>query len=447
MKNKKSLILLASFIFFSAFGLQSCGQDNTPPPPEPVTLQFWSVFDDSSVYEPIINQYRQLNPHVTIEYRKLTINEYETTVLNALAAGKGPDIWSIHNTWLPKHQDKLAPAPESLLSLQAYEDTFVTVAKDDFVRLTPGINPETGLQETQSNIYAVPLAVDTLALYYNEDLLNSASIVDPPATWTELMRAVRQITIKNEFDDITLSGVSMGTASNVNRAPDLLSLLMLQNDTEMTNEEGTQALFNRSKIDGQTGEEFFPGLDALRFYTQFSDPRKEVYTWTPTKDNSIDAFASESSAMMINFSYQRENLFAKAPKLSYKVAPVPQIEGTSKEVNYANYWGQSVSATSANQEEAWKFLVFLAGNEQSTSYLSTTGRPAARKDIIKQQLEDPFMGIFAAQALTAKTWTQTDSAAIDGIFNQMIDSVALGEQEDEEALNTAAQQVTAILNK
>lgn len=447
MKNKKYFLFIASVFFLGAFGLQSCQQDNTPPPPDPVTLQFWSVFDDSAVYEPIINSYRQQNPHVTIEYRKLTINEYESTVLNALAAGKGPDIWSIHNTWLPKHQEKLAPAPADQLNLQSYQDTFVQVAEDDFTRIIKEFNPQTGLEEDKALIYALPLAVDTLALYYNQDLFNSASIVEPPADWTELMRAVRQITIKNDFDDINLSGIAMGTASNVNRAPDLLSLLMLQNGTDMTNAEGTQALFNRSKVDSNTGEEFFPGLDALRFYTQFADPRKEVYTWTPTKANSIDAFAEESAAMMINFSYQRENLFAKAPKLNYKVAPVPQIEGTTKEVNYANYWGQAVSGTSENQAEAWKFLIYLAGKEQAGSYLTSTSRPAARRDIISDQLQDPFMGIFAAQALTARSWTQTDSAAIDGVFNQMIDSVSLGETEDEEALNTAAQQTTAILNK
>lgn len=432
-------------MLLSAFGLQSCQESNTPPPKTPVTLQFWRVFDDSAVFEPIIEEYKKLNPHVTIDYKKLTVTEYESTVINALAAGNGPDIWSIHNTWLPKHQEKLSPAPSDLLSLQAYEDTFVDVAADDFVRIASVPNPETGINQDQANIYAVPLAVDTLALYYNKDLFNSTSIIDPPETWTELRRATQQITVKDSFNDISLSGIALGTASNVNRASDILSLLMLQNGTQMTSKDGTSALFNRSKIDKTTGEEFVPGLDALRFYTHFSDPRNEVYTWTPTKDNSIDAFAEESVAMMINYSYQKKDLFAKAPKLNYGVASVPQIDGSTKEVNYANYWGEAVSGSSENKEEAWKFLIFLAGKSPSESYLSATERPAARKDIIKDQLNDPFMKTFAAQNLTAKSWIQTDSASIDAILNNTIDSVALGEVEDTEALNAAAQQVTGIL--
>lgn len=447
MKNKKAFFLIASFLFLSAFGLQSCQQNDEPVLPDPVTIEFWRVFDDSGVFEPIIQEYQRQNPYVTINYRKLTFAEYEETIVNSLAAGKGPDIWSIHNTWLPKHQDKLAPAPESILSYQAYTDTFVDVARDDFTTTGVVIDPTTGQEVQASSIYAIPLSVDTLALYYNKDLFNSASIIDPPETWTEMLRATEQITKRDSVGDVSLSAIAMGTASNVNRAPDILSLLMLQNGTQMTSEDGFTATFNRSRIDSASGEEFFPGLDALRFYTQFADPRKEVYTWTPTKDNSIDAFASEELAMMINYSYQRVNLFDKAPKLNYGIARAPQIDGSNKEVNFANYWGEAVSNSSQNQEEAWRFLLFLAQQTQAQSYADATDRPSARRDVLKEQLNNPELRIFAEQALTAKSWRQTDSGAIDGIFNLMIDSVVLGEAEAEDALSAAAQQTTAILNK
>ena len=36
-------------------------------------------------------------------------------------------------------------------------------------------------------IYGLPLSIDTLALFYNREHLNSAGIVAPPTTWQELI--------------------------------------------------------------------------------------------------------------------------------------------------------------------------------------------------------------------------------------------------------------------
>jgi len=428
MKNKKYLLLLlVAFFAFSAFGLKSCSGDEEAEP-EPIDLVYWRLWDDRAVFDPLIEAYQAENPHVNITYRKLTFSEYEGAIVDALASGKGPDIWSIHNTWLPKHIDKLEPAPADLITLNDYQDTFVDVASKDFV-------------DSEGQIYAIPMSVDTAALYYNKDLLNTAFVVEPPATWTDFKEAVKKLTATDESGEIIRSGVSMGTAYNVNRSPDILSLLMLQNGAQMVNDAKTAATFNQSATTSD-GESYFPGLEALIFYTDFSNPRKSVYTWTPTMPNSIDAFVAEESAMMFSYAYQQEVLKEKSPKLNFGVATMPQIENTPKEVNYANYWGEVVSKSSEHKEEAWKFLTFLAKKNVSEKYVELTGRPAARKDIVKDQLEDPKLRIFAGQALTADSWYQKDPSAVDNIFSKMIESVVLGESEPEDALNSANQKIT-----
>ncbi|MBU1119556.1 extracellular solute-binding protein [Patescibacteria group bacterium] len=429
MTKRVLIILLAALMVFAAFGFKNCGGDKGEAPPEPITLQYWRVFDDSDVFEPFIAEYQQLHPHITIEYKKLTFTEYEQKVTDGLASSKGPDMWSIHNTWLPKHESKLDPLPEDLLSLPAYSDTYVDVVTSDFV--------------ADNRIYGFPLSMDTLALYYNKDMLNSAFIVEPPANWTELIDAVEKITQIDSVADVEVSGAALGTASNINRAPDILSLLMLQNGTEMIDPEQGIATFNRSK-ETSTGT-YFPGLDALTFYTDFANPRKPVYTWTPTMPHSVDAFIEEKTAMMFSYSYQDEIIKSKAPKMNVGVAPMPQIADTPKEVNYANYWGEVVSKSSEHKAEAWDFLMFLAKKEQNQKFVEATNRPAARKDIIKEQVEDPFLRVFAEQTLTAKSWYQPEAAKVEAIFNNMIDSVVLGEAEPEDALNTANQQVSALM--
>ena len=59
-------------------------------------------------------------------------------------------------------------------------------------------------------IFAMPLYSDTLALYYNKDLLSQAGIARPPRTWEELEIQVQTLTKIDEYGNITQSGISMG---------------------------------------------------------------------------------------------------------------------------------------------------------------------------------------------------------------------------------------------
>ena len=142
------------------------------------TLEFWGVFDDRSAYDKIITDFQAQNPGTKILYRQFSYEEYERSLIDALASGTGPDIVMIHNTWLPKHGDKLKALPdkipgqkEPLMTIQGYKSDFVDVAFNDFV--------------FNNQIYGFPLYVDTLALFYNKDILNSAGISRPPQDWEE----------------------------------------------------------------------------------------------------------------------------------------------------------------------------------------------------------------------------------------------------------------------
>jgi multiple sugar transport system substrate-binding protein len=293
-------------------------------------------------------------------------------------------------------------------------------------------------------IYGIPFSVDSLALYYNIDFFNTAGIGTPPANWNEFKEDVKQLTQIDSFGNITQAGAAMGTANNIDRAVDIQYLLMLQNGTEMTDDKNSRATFD-AKAQTSDGDTFVPGLDALVFYSDYANPKKTIYTWNAGMNFSIDAFIQENVAMILNYSYQDEVIKSKAPRLNYGISEMPQIEGTSKEINYASYWSEVVSSTSPYQEEAWDFLSYLAKKENIQLYSELTGRPASRRDVIEEQLDDPVLKVFSKQALTARSWYQADSEANEGIFSNMIQSVALGEVEVEEALNDANKQVTAVM--
>lgn len=415
------VFVLLLFLVFGGFG----------GPEERAELEFWGVFDDPAFFEEAILNFRKLNPNINVRFVPFSFEEYEGAVIDALASGRGPDIWMIQNTWLARHKDKLASLPQDDkdigYKLINFRQDFVDVAESDLV--------------SDGQIYGLPIYVDTLALYYNKDLFNSAGIARPPADWDDFIEAVRDLTKTDSRGNITTAGAALGTARNINRSTDILTLMMLQSGTQMTDRQSNSATFSRS-AEGQPVSQA-----AVEFYTDFANPEKSVYTWNDNLFYSIDAFTTERAAMMLNYSHHIRTIRSKAPRLNFGVALAPQISGSEARVDYANYFAPAVSAASENKKEAWQFLVYLSSREGTLSYLGKSQRPSARRDLIDFQKTDPDMGVFAQQSLSARSWFQVDPAAIEKIFADMIESVVYRRAFVPEALRSAEEKVTVLMQR
>ncbi|MDD2730620.1 MAG: extracellular solute-binding protein [Candidatus Portnoybacteria bacterium] len=431
MADSRKKTILASLVvpvFFSGIfaGFSPCKEEQPPA----ATLEFWGVFDDSDVWQPIIRQFSQQYPYITINYHKKNITTYESELVDALAAGRGPDIFMLNNSWLPKHKDKLAAAPETLISASKFNEIFVDVASADFI--------------DGGKIYGWPLAVDTLALFYNKDLFNNAGVAQPPETWGEFNEAVTKLTRKDESGNIKQAGAAIGTARNVNRSTDILSALMLQSGAKMVADDKKSAAFNLS-VTLSSGESFNPGEQALSYYSSFANPQKKVYTWNDLQHYSLDSFVEGQAAMMFNYAYQISVLRVRSPHLNFGVAPLPQISDTGKKITLANYWGQVVAKTSVNQTHAWTFLAWLIQPENLKTYLAATGKPTSRRDLVSWQQNDQDLGIFATQALTGKSWWQADNNQVEKILADAVDSAVSGSQTVREAIDEAVKKVTLLM--
>ena len=430
--SKKEILLIVIVVAIVAGVLIVVGMMKSPKC-RPVSLEIWGVYDEPEITNEFIAEYKKANKCVSnIVYKQKAFIDYEKELINALAIDKGPDIWMMHNTWLPKYKDKIIELPEELFSYANFRQAFVDVAIQDL---------------TENNkIYGIPLYVDTLTLFYNKNFFNSAGISSPPETWEELIADLDKLTQKNQWGGIERAGAAIGTAENINRASDILALLMLQNGTKMVSDDKKSAVFDESII--LKGESYYPGKDALRFYTDFSGPNKRAYTWNRQMPYSVDAFADAKAAMMFAYSYHIQTLEDKNPYLNYAIAPMPQIEGREFDVNYANYWGLTVSKKSKAIEEAWKFILYLSQKENNKRYLQKAHRPTARRDLIDWQKKDNLdLAVFADQSLTARSWYQIDSAAIEKIFNDAIESVVLGSATYDDAIENMTNQITLLMKK
>ena len=446
------------FILFVAISLTGAGCGG-PSEAESLAnksakLSIWRVFDGSDTFAKAMQDYQAIHPNVSFDYRELRFDEYEDELIRAFAEGRGPDIYSLHNTWIGEYQSLIQPMPDSVtipfsevrgtikkevvytleekptLSLRALKSEYVDTVLGDITRPYS----ETEREEPRLRIFGLPLSLDTMALYYNKELLDAAGFPEPPRTWNEFQTQVSKLSKIGANNLVIQSGAAIGTSKNVERSFDLVSLLMMQNGVEMTNDVGF-ANFAYGKE-----EDTALAIDAISFYTDFANPLKEVYTWNESKPDSFDAFTSGDVAFFFGYAYHAPLIKASAPKLNYSIAPMPQIDG-GKVVNYANYWVETVAKATDNVDWAWDFLLFISSKEHVIDYLNVARKPTARRDLISTQIEDEDLSAFVSQTLTATSWYKGKNAAVaEDAFVKLIDASLSGE-EMEQALSLAQNKI------
>ncbi|MBI4262003.1 extracellular solute-binding protein [Candidatus Uhrbacteria bacterium] len=450
---------LGSLIFVGAL----CTREQ-PMKVDPVTLEYWHVFDNESALQQIAENLRAQYPYITVNFRRFREEEYEDRLVNALAAGSGPDLFAIQDTWVGKYEDKVLPLPPELTiptftteggiskttvahpgkqaTLRPWDvhDLFVDVVADTVIR-----NPR---NKDAGTIIGLPLALDTIVLYVNRDLLSREKIPEPPTTWDELTGQdvkegmIQKLTKTDVRGNIFQSAIALGGSTNIKRAPDILSLLMLQNNTPMTGAHGDVTFNQRSQGFDQQAP---PAEVALDFYSYFSDPANVAYTWNGALPEALDAFTSNRTAMFFGYAYHLPLVRARAPQMNLVVKPMLQI-APDAQVNYANFWVTAVSKQTRAPNEAWKLLLFAATDrEQAFAYAKTAARPVALRSLITAQRDDPEqedMRVFVDAVLTAKNWYRgTKHALMEETFRRMIQLVVDRTKTPHEAIEFGIQRL------
>ena len=414
-RNQMIIVGAAAFAVLLIIIAVIMSRDSSQAPPK-IALAFWGV-EDKSVFSDVFKNYKAVRPNVTVEYRAFREEEYEDALLDALASGKGPDVFMIPAHALGRQKSKLAPSDPARFSLAKLKELFPTVVEQDFA--------------SGGQVYALPLYIDTLALIYNPNLLDQAAVVRPPQIWDEVQYLSTVLRKLDERGRLSQSAVALGgSEKSVAHAGDILSLLMMQNGAAMN--QGNSAAFANDK-----------GLKAFNFYLQFGASGSPYYTWDESQPNSLDAFASGKTAMILGYHRDLARLKDKSPFSNFRVSAVPQ---TGETKNFADYWGLAVSRQSKNWRWGWNFVISAATDAGSAkSYAAAAKRPPALRSLIAQKLSDAEYGVFAKQALTARSWPQPDERKVSSALNEAILSVVSGKVDASRALTQAQGEITRLL--
>lgn len=393
--------------------------------PEPFTLTIWGSGDEPELWQTIGQTYHEeAAPSATIEYVKKNPQTYEIELLNALAAGRGPDVIFLEDTTLRNYQDKISALPEGSLDYQKKD------IKNAFVDGAVNI-----ITDGSGALLATPLSFDTLALFYNRDYLNAANIPLPPATWEELTDQVRILTKLSPVGGIQRSAIALGTGTNVDHAADILAALIYQAGGTFTDPAATQGT-----LDGP------PTVSALSFYTSFANSTKKTYTWNAFFERSLGAFANGDTAMAIGYAKDVPTVASANPQLNFDVAPLPHPTETKTSAAFGRMRLLGVSRTSSQKEQAWRLLLWLQSKSIQKTYADATGLPSARRDLIDSKPPREYLIPFYDQVLRAKTLPAPLGASLERILGDMIDAVVNRRLNVEQAVGRARTEINSVLH-
>ncbi|MEY4731566.1 MAG: hypothetical protein RL681_512, partial [Candidatus Parcubacteria bacterium] len=434
--SKKQVIIVLTGVLVVGglyFGITSNLRKDTAPPK--VKLTIWGPLNERPAFDQLIAAYHLKRDNVDVLYEPQNPDTYYEKLVNAIAVGTAPDVVLLDNRSLPLQKDKLAPLYSGYMypnmrepipfGMSEFKGVFPTVAEQDFTDATA--------------IYALPLYIDTLALIYNKDSFDQAGLAQLPVTWTDIQNYVPYLLTMNESGQIVKAAAAIGgTDENIKDGMDLLQLILMQNGSDMTDTARTRVTL--AGVEGKVG---------FNFYLQFANAASPAYTWNNLQPYSLDSVASGRVAMLFGY---RDDLLAikkKSPFASLGVTPMPQLEGAQYAVNYAKYWGLAVpKGTTSTQGWAWDFIVNTATDPAiMKKYVTATGHPPALRSVLAEAQSDPEYGVFAKQALTARSWYQPDASRVNRIFNTAVDAVLSGRTNSPEALQQAEDQINQLLAK
>jgi multiple sugar transport system substrate-binding protein len=357
------------------------------------TLTYWGLWEPESVMRPILDEFEKTHSGIKVNYVMQSPQEYRERLQAAFDQDKGPDIFRIHNTWMPLLGRYLSPLPPSVISPGDYKKTFYPVAQKNFA-ITGGYA-------------AIPLEYDGLAMYINDDLLATSHQV-VPQNWNELAETALAMSSCASPDGtckggakILVSGAALG-ATNVDHWQDILALIMLQNNVNLS----------RPNIP-TTG----PAEDALNYFTSFV----KVYAiWDPNLPSSTESFATGKVGIYFAPSWRVFDILSVNPNLHFSIHPVPQLpvdpaRGETP-VTYANYWAEAVNTKSRFTKESWELLKYLSSAEtmqasfqQAISSTRPFGEPFSRVDLAGSLTTNQYLAPIITGAPYATSWYLTSS--------------------------------------
>lgn len=383
----------------------------------------------SGTMQTLITDTLQSQKTVSIKYVQKSAENFTADFVGALASGKGPDLILLPQDELLRNLNKLAVTPYQTIPERDFKNTFI---QEGEIFLFP------------SGIAAIPFIVDPIVMYWNRDLFTSALLTSPPVLWSEFYDLVPKITTRDRDGNITKSLVSFGEYRNVSNAKEIISLLLMQAGSPIvTSKDGVlqAALQVSAPVNIEN-----PVITAMRFFTEFSKPEKDSYSWNRSLPISRSAFEAGDLAIYFGYASEYQSIKQKNPHLNFDVAVVPQIGKTSNKMTIGRMYGVAIVGATKNPAGAQKAMNLFSGGSVIGEISTLTNLPPVRKDLIAVRPSNAISSVFYDSAIISRAWYDPSPTETSSIFMNIIDSVNSGRSNMTEAISVAQNTLDNLLH-
>lgn len=389
------------------------------------TVVLWGTVKAQTITS-LLEDFNRANPTFIVKYEEKSVDTFDNDLLEALAAGVGPDMFFISDDLAYKYSNKIFTIPYTSFPVATFKNNFVG-AGEVFL--------------TSKGVLAFPLTVDPMMMYYNRSMLDANGIVYPPVYWDEFANLVPLLTKKDEKGLITKSTVALGQFSNVTHAKDILATFFMQVGNSIITEKNGSFI----SVLNQSGT--YDLGSVLKFYTDFADPLKDVYSWNRSFSNSGDAFSAEELAFYFGYASELQSLVNKNPNQNFLVAPMPQVRNSNFKLTSGHVMGIAISSSSKNFNTAFIAASLMSSGDFASKLATLLGIVPARRNLLSTIPPDAYSPTFYASAFFAKSWLDPSPQNTNDIFQGMVEKVLSGSMSVTEAVNDASAKLGLLLIK
>lgn len=385
-----------------------------------VTIEYWQYFFDARVtaMEQLIENFEAANPDINVEMTHFPYADYRTRTAVAIPAGEGPDVVQLFYGWLNDYIEEglIQPLPDDRFSAEMIEAEFF---------------PMVQAMQVDGSYYALPTAVRSLALFYNERLLANAG-VEVPGTLEELVAAAAATTERDGAGNVTQVGLTTGMTAQDHHWFREVLIRQFGGEPYLDN----YRTVNYDNDAGRAALEFYLGLE------------EQGVTSTGFMDEPQAAFRAGRAAFHIDGSF-RIGALQESRGLQWGVAELP-VGADGTQSNYASYWVNAItsSAEGPEYEASVRFMEYVTSPEAMEIWLEVVGELPARIEVgmTPENADDEVFGPFIRGLEYAQTTIFADESAQRQVLVDMIERVQLQGMDPAESLSTAATAEQAILD-
>lgn len=432
-KKFLALVLCTVFAFGALAGCSSqtasepAAQENTPaaeaeaPVAEKKTIKFWNGFtgSDQEVLTQRIEEYNAGEHGAYIDMEIMPWDTLYEKLATTVSSGEGPDIVAF-----------------SFQRIGTYAKEGVIIPINDV--FDNGVDKNVipaGLLDNLNygeEVYATPMNLSTMMLYYNKDLLAEAGIDTPPTTWDELAEDAKLLT---KVNGDTVEQYGFGIASHVTVA--MWPVLLWTGGGDM--------------IDYSTMTSVLNSAENANTMTFFSELIKD-YQVSPAVAAGADIdtlFQTEKCAMYMCGPWAVAGF--EAAGLNFDVAPVPEGPGGAATLGDSVVLCMTANGESnGNRAEVYEFMSWWNGKENQVAWVTPTGFAPTRTDLLDEpEIKDNhFISAFASVSDDAHFYLPklTNFGEVEeAVLTPMFESILLGEATVEESLATADAALNELL--